>query len=182
MNAQIGKNVSHKFSLLNSSNRNGEHLADFTLENRLTCLNRKFQKRNGKLWTYTDENNTKAQIDYEAHSSYEDVFSAHRIVTAKMSLPRNTARTTTTVHYDRSLLNKKEIRDRYASTQRNKFDALQETETRTPSDEYKKFVNAHLETAAECIPPKQRAKPGVPWEILAIWKKACRRENCFQVQ
>ena len=32
MNAQIGKNVNHKFSLHNSSNRNGEHLMDFTLE------------------------------------------------------------------------------------------------------------------------------------------------------
>ena len=45
MNAQIGKNVNHKFSLHNSSNRNGQHLIDFMLENRLTCLNTKFQKR-----------------------------------------------------------------------------------------------------------------------------------------
>ena len=49
MNAQIGKNVNHKFSLHNSSNRNGEHLTDLTLENRLTCLNTKFQKRKGKV-------------------------------------------------------------------------------------------------------------------------------------
>ena len=54
MNAQIGKNVNHKFSLHNSSNRNGEHLIDFTLENRLTCFNTKFHKREGKLWTYCD--------------------------------------------------------------------------------------------------------------------------------
>ena len=39
MNVQIGTNVDNKFSLNNSSNRNGEHLTDFTLENRLTCLN-----------------------------------------------------------------------------------------------------------------------------------------------
>ena len=64
MNAQIGKNVNHKFSLHNSSNRNGEHLTDFTPENRLTCLNAKFQKREGKLWAYTYTNNTKAQIDH----------------------------------------------------------------------------------------------------------------------
>ena len=38
MNAQIGKNVNHKFSLHNSSNRNGEHLTDFMLENRLNIL------------------------------------------------------------------------------------------------------------------------------------------------
>ena len=60
MNAQ---NVNHKFSLHNSSNWNGEHLTDFMLENRLTCLNTKFQKREGKLWTFTYANNTKAQID-----------------------------------------------------------------------------------------------------------------------
>ena len=63
MNAQIGKNVNHKCSLHNSSNRNGEHLTDFTLENRLTCINTKFQRRKGKLWTYFYTNNTKAQID-----------------------------------------------------------------------------------------------------------------------
>ena len=64
MNAQIGKIVSHKFSLHKSSNRNGEHLTDFMRENRLTCLNIKFQKRKGNLWTYTYANNTKAKIDY----------------------------------------------------------------------------------------------------------------------
>ena len=64
MNAQIGLNVKHKFSLHNSSKRNGEHRTDFTLENRLTCLNTKFQKRKGKLRTYTYANNTKVQIDY----------------------------------------------------------------------------------------------------------------------
>ena len=44
MNAQIGKNVNHKFNLHKLSNRNGEHLTDFTQEKRLTCLNTKFQK------------------------------------------------------------------------------------------------------------------------------------------
>ena len=53
MNAQIGKNINHKFSLHNSSNRNGQHLKDSTLENRLISLNTNFQKREGKLWTYT---------------------------------------------------------------------------------------------------------------------------------
>ena len=107
MNAQIGKNVSHKFSLHNSSIRNWEHLIDFTLENRLICLITKFQKRKGKLWTDTHANNTKAQIDYvfinkkrkisalnsEAYSSFEGVSSDHRIVTAKiqLSLERNAA-------------------------------------------------------------------------------------------
>ena len=105
MNAQIYKNINYKFSLHNSSNRNGQHLTDLPLENRLTCLTRKFQKKEGKLWTYT--NNTKAQIDYifinkkwnnsvlncEAYSSFEGVSSDHRIVMAKiwLSLWRNVA-------------------------------------------------------------------------------------------
>ncbi len=87
MNAQIGKNGNHKFSLRNSSNRNGQHLVDFARKNRLTCLNSNFQKRERKLWTCTYPNNTKAQIDYifinkkwknsaincEAYSSFEGV-------------------------------------------------------------------------------------------------------------
>ena len=63
-NAQIGKNRNNKYSLHNASNRNGQHLIDFMIENRLTCLNTNFQKREGKLWTYTYPNKSKAQIDY----------------------------------------------------------------------------------------------------------------------
>ena len=96
MNALIGKNGNHKYSLHNSSNRNGQHLTEFTIENRLTCLNTNFQKREGKLWTYTYAKNIKAQIDYvfinkkwknsaincEEYSSFEGVSSDLRIVTA----------------------------------------------------------------------------------------------------
>ena len=151
MNAQIGKNINNKFSLHNSSNRNGEHLTDFTLENRLTCLNTTFQKRKGKLRTNTYANNTKAQINYilinkkwnnsalncEAYSSFEGVSSDHQIVMAKirLSLHRNTAQTTATAHYDWSLLNNRGISDKYTLTLGNKFDALQElSETLTLND------------------------------------------------
>ena len=44
INAQIGKNVNNKFSSHDLTNRNGENIMDFTLENGLTCLNTKFQK------------------------------------------------------------------------------------------------------------------------------------------
>ena len=98
MNAQIRKNGNNKYSLHNKSNRNGQHLTDFMIENRLTCLNTNYQKREGKLWTYTYTNNSKAQIDYvfinkkwknsamnsEAYSSFKGVSSDHRIVTAKI--------------------------------------------------------------------------------------------------
>ena len=120
MNAQIGKNVNHKFSWHNSSNRNRQHLMDFMLENRLTYLTSKFQKRKGKLCTYTYANNTKAPRDNvfmnkkwnysamncESYSSFESMSSDHRIVTAKirLSLRKNAAWTKTTVLHDRSLL------------------------------------------------------------------------------
>ena len=142
MNAFIGKNGNHKFSLHNSSNRNGQNLTDFTIENRLTCLNTNFQKREGKLWTYTYPNNTKTLIDYvfinkkwnnsalncEAYSLFEVVSTDHRIFTAKirLSLRKNATRTTTTIHYAWVLLNNRDIRDRYTLALINKYDALQE--------------------------------------------------------
>ena len=106
MNAQNGKNRNNKYSLQNTSNRNGQHPTDFMIENRLACLNTNYQKREGKLWTYTYANITKAQIDYvlinkkwknsamncEAYSSFEGVSTDHRIVPAKirLSLRKNT--------------------------------------------------------------------------------------------
>ena len=30
------------------------------------------------------------------------------------------------------------------------------------------FINAHQEVAAECIRTKQRSKPKIPWETLAV--------------
>ena len=100
INAQMVNNMSQKFNQQNSSNRNGEHLTDFTQENRLTYLNAEFQKRKGKLWTYTFTNYPTAQIDYvlinkiwnnsalkcEAYSSFEGVSSDHRTVTLKIRL------------------------------------------------------------------------------------------------
>ena len=185
MNAQIGKNRNNKYSLHNTSNRNGQHLIDFMIENRLTCLNTNFQKSEGKLWTYAYANNSKAQIDYifinrkwknsamncEAYSSFEGVSSDHRIVTAKvrLSLRKNATRKATTKHYDWALLNN---RDKYALELRNRFEALQEkTEKGTPNDEYENFVEAHLEAASKRIPTKPRTKYRVPWETLAVREK-----------
>ena len=54
---------------------------------------------------------------------------------------------------------------------RDKFDALQKiSETPTPNVEYENFVNAHTKAAVECIPTKQRTKPRVSWETLAVRK------------
>ena len=51
-------------------------------------------------------------------------------------------------------------------------------------------MNAHIEAAAECIKIKQRAKPRVPWETLAVRKKKhadektaskCNRRNLTNI-
>ena len=188
INAQIGKNGNNKYSLHNTSNRNGQHVTDFMIENRLSCLNTNYQKREGKLWTYTYTNNRKAQIDYvlinkkwknsamnsEAYSSFEGVSSDHWIVTTKirLSLRENAKRTATTKHYDWARLNNRDIRDKYVLELKNRFETLQEkTEKSTPNDEYENFVNAHLEAAAKCIPTKLKTKYWVPWETLAVREK-----------
>ena len=175
MNAQFGKNRNNIYNLQNTSNRNGQHLTDFMIENRLTCLNTNYQKREGKLWTYTYMNNSKAQIDYvfinkkwknsamncEAYSSFESVSSDHWIVMAKLrlSLRKNATRTETTKHYNWALLNNRDIRDKYVLELKNRFETLQEkTEKGTPNDEYENFVDAHLEVASKCIPTKPRTK------------------------
>ena len=135
MNAQKGKNVNNKFSLYNLSNRKKEHLMDFTIENRLTCLNTKFQKIKGKLWTYIYSNNVKTQIDYilmnkklinsalnyDPYSSFKGVsseFSRQKYVWAYAGMRRKLK-----LH---TMLNNRDIRDKYTITLRNKFGALQE--------------------------------------------------------
>ena len=52
-------------------------------------------------------------------------------------------------------------------TQRNKFSALQKSETHTTNDEFENFVNAHLEATAEWLQTKHGDKPTVPWETLS---------------
>ena len=49
MNAYIGKGGNEKFCKYNSPNRNGEYLADFSLGNRLACLNTEFHKKKGYI-------------------------------------------------------------------------------------------------------------------------------------
>ena len=48
INTQIDKNGNNKFCLYKSPNRNGEYLAEFSLNNRLVYVNTNFQKRKRK--------------------------------------------------------------------------------------------------------------------------------------
>ena len=139
------------------------------IENRLTCLNTNYQKREGKLWTYTYANNSKAQIDYvfinkkwknsamncKAYSSFKGVSFDHQIVMAKiqLSLQKNATRTATTKNYDWALRNG-DIRDKYVLELRNRFETLQEkTEKDTPNDEYENFqqnLELNIESHGKC--------------------------------
>ena len=107
----------------------------------------------------------------KSYSPFEGVSFNQRILTAKirLSLRKNVAQTTTTVHYDWSLFNNRDIWDKYTITLRNKFEALPETPP--PNDEYENFVNADMETVAEYIPTELRAKHRVPWETIKVKKK-----------
>ena len=119
-----------------------------------------------KKWNYSTWN-------WEAYSSFEGMSSSHWIVTAniRLSLRKKAARTITTVYYDWSLHNKRDIRDKYILTLRNTFDALSgEIRNIYLNDENENFVNAHEEAAAEYIPTKQRAKTRVPWGTLRLEK------------
>ena len=140
MNAQIGNDKNNKYCLHNLSKRNEEPLTEFPLENRLTCLNTKSQKRERKLWAFTNSNSTKAQVDYilinkkwinsdlncKAYSSFEGVSSNHRIFTVKihLNISRNTTQTAKTTVYDWSSINNRDICNKCTITVRNKFDTL----------------------------------------------------------
>ena len=90
-----------------------------------------------------------------AFSSFENVFSDYRIVSAKISLNlrNNKTQTTKTTYYDWFLLNNRDIRDKYTITPRNIFDALQEiSKTLTPNDEIENLVHTQMKAVAECIP------------------------------
>ena len=88
-----------------------------------------------------------SSLNYEVYFSFEGVSSDHQIVTTKIRLilHRNAVQTTTTARYNWSLLNNRDISDKYMITLRNKFNVLQDiSETLTPNDECVNFINAHF--------------------------------------
>ena len=62
MNVQISKDENNKFGLLKLPYRNGKYRTNFLHENNLSYLNTKFQKREGKLWTYIYQNTAKHRL------------------------------------------------------------------------------------------------------------------------
>ena len=110
----------------------------------------------------------------ETYFSFEGVSSNQQTVTAKiwLSLCRNTMQTIKTTHYDWFLISNRDISDKYMIILRNKFNAFLEiSKTLTPDEKYENFINAHIETATECMPTKLEAKHRIPLETLMVKKK-----------
>ena len=188
-NAHTGITANNKFAYHKDCNRNGELLNDFVIENGLVCLNTKFQKKNGKLWTFTHPTGSKSQIDYilvnkkwknsvtncEAYNSMETVYSDHRIVSAKirLSLRQNQKKSMTkTPAYDWSSLNDPQIADEFSITLKNRFDILQVTTNVGSADtSYENFITAHEYAAQKCVPKKPKTHKQVPWETGVIIEK-----------
>ena len=63
-NAHLGQDNGYKFAYHQTTNRNGQMLNDFLIENNMICLNTKLQKWEEQLWTHLSPNNVKSQIDY----------------------------------------------------------------------------------------------------------------------
>ena len=189
MNAQLGYSNDNNYTYHNETNRNGKHLNDFIIENKLLCLNTKFQKKMGRRWTHTYPTGEKAQLDYilinkkwknsalncVAYNTFVGVKSDHRIVTAKirLSLRANIKKSSNTVHYDWSTLaTNADIQQQFTVSVRNKYNALcLETDTNSPNTMYNNLVLSNENAAAECIPLKPKLKQKVPWESSAITTK-----------
>ena len=110
----------------------------------------------------------------EAYSTFEGVFSDHRIVTAKMrlNLRKNATRTATTKHYDWALLNNRDIRDKYVLELRNRFETLQEkTEKWYPKWRIWEFRQRTPRGGSEVYSNKPWTKYWIPWETLAVREK-----------
>ena len=102
------------------TNDNGKLLLDYSIEANLIIANTRFQKKQGKLYTFMSEiNNRKSQIDYilinskwknslkncQAYSSFASVGSDHRKLSAKLRLSlRSKAVTPRKENYDWSVL------------------------------------------------------------------------------
>ncbi|XP_072048615.1 craniofacial development protein 2-like [Amphiura filiformis] len=61
--ARVGQDIA-KFSYHETTNRNGELMLCYTLENNLVVTNTTFQKRATKLWTSELPSGYRAQLDY----------------------------------------------------------------------------------------------------------------------
>lgn len=187
-NAKLGNTDSFQNSFHAETNRNGEWLKDFLIENKLVCLNTLYQKRTGKKWTFTYPNGTNAQIDFilinkkwvncalncEPFSSFSSLSSDHRIIIAKirLSLRSNKLKTAKSPRYDWKKLRDQNLANQFKITLSNRYQSLQdESNEITANSSYRNFETACAFAADELIPSRRKAKQTVPWESEDILQK-----------
>jgi exonuclease III len=198
-NAKLGHDKGHTHSFQTETNRNGSHLIDFLNENKMICINTKFQKRRGKKWTFSYPNGVKAQIDFllinkkwknsaincEAFNSFT-VDSDHRIVTAtlKLKLRANKKKPPQVRRHEWSTLRDENTRNLFRISLNNRFATLQEADAEsTTNSAYQNFEHACAHAAEETLPSKEKSKHRVPWETddviqkRADLKKAAKLKN-----
>ena len=166
-NARIGKEDG-KFTFHDRTNRNGEKLIELAQSTNLVISNTKFQKRKGKLWTYLSPSGEKYQLDYilirnkwknsinnvEAYSTFSNVGSDHRIVSARIKLSLRANRTTAIrkPRYDwKSLRENPDLQQKYTIAVRNRFNVLSPEIDETATERYERFIKANEEAAKECL-------------------------------
>ena len=185
-NAQLGKSDDNRYTSHTTTNRNGTMLQNFLTENKLICLNTKFQKRHNQLYSFTSANNSRSQIDFvliskkwknsaincRAYSSFLSVQSDHRIVTAnlRLSLRANICRSKSTPSPEwSSLKNDVDIRNNFVIELKNRFALLEnENHTNSPNESYKNFEQSCKEAASLTIPTKPKIQKQKPWESKEV--------------
>ena len=130
LHAQIGQSIHHKFTYHHTSNKNGEYLEHFLIENGLLCINTQFQKKRRKLWTHTYPSEDRAQLDYmminkkwinsvqncEAYHSLEGISTDHHIVSLsiKLSLRANKKKSNIKIAYNwEHLINNGDLQNKH---------------------------------------------------------------------
>ena len=197
LNPQIGQSMHHEFTYHYTSNRNGEYLEHFLIENILLCINTQFQKRRGKLWTYTYPNGDRAQLDYmtinkkwinsvqnyEPYHSLECISRNHHIVPlrTKLSLRANKKKSNTIAYNWEHLINHEDLQNQFSTSLRNRYKKLQhECTNESVNNAYQNFVKTHKETAEMLIPQKEKVKRKVSWENDIIIEKRKQPKKLLQ--
>ena len=177
-NAQLGQhdNGNFPYSFHQNTNRYGNMLKNYILENNLICLNTHFQKRRGQSWTHTSPNDSNSPIDYviinkkwkhssincRAYNSFINVATDHRIVSAhiRLRLRANNTRKSNRKKFELSeLRNNSALRSSFVIKVQNRFEALQNTSLLpTAKSIYSNFEINCKEISAETIPLKPKKK------------------------
>ena len=168
LNAKVKGNWSYH----STSNNNGEKLEELKEEHRLWNATTSFQKRRGKIWTYTSPKGEHSQIDHilinkkwknsiknaEAYSTFKTVGSDHRIVVAQVRISlRKPKQLPKKVKLDWDVLRTNEnLALKYSVEVGNRYNALRDY-TDDADTCYEKFIDTNNKVAEELLPKLKKS-------------------------